>query len=58
MTLTATIPDQETKRFQCDHARPSDTNAIRNLLNHAMPGRVSFAMTHGVDHQAITHDSR
>ncbi|MEM6257449.1 MAG: hypothetical protein AAGI37_03960 [Planctomycetota bacterium] len=55
MTQTATIPVQETRRYQCEHAKPSDADAIRHLLNQEMPGKVSFAMTHGADHEAAVH---
>lgn len=55
MTETAIIPDQKNKRYRCEHAQPSDADAIRMLLQQAMPGKVSFAMTHGEDHQAAVN---
>ena len=55
MTQAATIPAQENKRYLCEHAGPGDTDAIRRLLQQPMPGKVSFAMTHGADHQAAVN---
>ena len=52
MTQTATIPIQESKRYLCESAGPGDIQAIRELLQQAMPGKVSFAMTHGPNHHA------
>ncbi|MFN3167296.1 MAG: hypothetical protein ACE37H_09565 [Phycisphaeraceae bacterium] len=43
---------QKQARYRCEHARPGDADAIRRLLEQPMPGKVSFAMTHGADHRA------
>ena len=55
MTQVATIQARENKRYLCEHAGPGDADAISNLLQQAMPGKVSFAMTHGADHQAAVN---
>ena len=55
MTQAATIPAQENKRYLCEYAGPGDADAIRGLLQQPMPGKVSFAMTHGADHQAAVN---
>jgi hypothetical protein len=55
MTQTATIPAQEKTRYLCERAKSRDVDAIGKLLKQAMPGKVSFAMTHGHDHHAAVN---
>jgi len=55
MTTAPPIPTQRATRYACEHAAPDDADAIRRLLQTPMPGRVSFAMTHGPDHAAAVH---
>jgi hypothetical protein len=55
MTTAPPIPTQRAARYACEHATPDDADAIRRLLQMPMPGRVSFAMTHGPDHAAAVH---